>query len=130
MASSKDRTVERLMRLVERRGLPEVELSSAHGDPALKLRDKTLAVVKEAGIIYLPCPLSMKEVLLESAPEIYYQTDHYRGWPGLLVRLDVIGDEELTLRLEDAWRYRAPKRLAAGLSTPAKPPRAEPSGRH
>jgi hypothetical protein len=31
----------------------------------------------------------------------------------LLVRLDVIGDEELTLRIEDAWSHKAPKRLAA-----------------
>ena len=51
--------------------------------------------------------------------DIYYQTDHYRGWPGLLVRLDVIGDEELSLRLEDAWRYRAPSRLAATRPTAA-----------
>jgi hypothetical protein len=52
-------------------------------------------------------------MLMEVAPHIYYQTDHYRGWPGLLVRLDIIADEELSLRLEDAWHYRAPKRLAA-----------------
>ncbi len=115
MDASKDRAVERLLRLVKRRGLPEIVLSSTHGDSALKLRDKAMAVVKEAGVLYLPCPLGMKEVLLESAPDVYYQTEHYRGWPGLLIRLDVIGDEELTLRLEDAWRYRAPKRLAAGL---------------
>jgi hypothetical protein len=110
-----DRTaaIERLTRLMDQLGLAEVELSTSFGDPAFKLRDKTLAVVKEPGVLYLPCPREMKEVLLEMAPEIYYQTDHYKGWPGLLVRLDAIGDEELGLRLEDAWRYRAPKKLAA-----------------
>jgi hypothetical protein len=110
-----DRTaaVERLMRLAEGLGLAEVGLSTSYGDPALKVRDKAMGVVKEPGILYLPCPLEQKELLLEMAPEIYYQTDHYKGWPGLLVRLDVIGDEELSLRLEDAWRYRAPKKLAA-----------------
>ncbi|MEP7239996.1 MAG: MmcQ/YjbR family DNA-binding protein [Devosia sp.] len=103
----------RLLRIVERLGLPEVTLSTSYGDPALKVRDKALVVVKEAGSVYLPCPLEMKEVLLEMAPEVYYQTDHYKGWPGLLVRLDAIDDEELGLRLQDAWLYRAPKRLAA-----------------
>ncbi len=119
MDSSRDKALSRLMRLVNALGLPEVEVSTSYGDPALKLRGKTMVVVKEAGVLYLPCPLPMKEVLLESAPDIYYQTDHYRGWPGLLVRLDVIGDEELSLRLEDAWRYRAPSRLAATRPTAA-----------
>ena len=110
-----DRTaaVKRLMRLVEDLGLAEVALSTSFDDPSLKLRGKAMAVIKEPDILYLPCPLEQKELLLEIAPDIYYQTDHYRGWPGLLVRLDVIGDEELSLRLEDVWRYRAPKRLAA-----------------
>ena len=31
---------------------------------------------------------------MEMAPDIYYQTDHFKGWPGLLARLDVI--EELS----------------------------------
>jgi len=45
------------------------------------------------------------------APQLYWQTEHFRGWPGLLVRLDAISDEELGLRLEDAWRFRASRRL-------------------
>lgn len=110
-----DRTaaVGRLTRLVEALELAEVELSTSYGDPAFKVRNKAMAVVKEPELLYLPCPLEQKDLLLEIAPEIYFQTDHYKGWPGLLVRLDVIDDEELGLRLEDAWRYRAPKRLAA-----------------
>ena len=112
--------IKRLEWLIEQLGLPEVELSTSFGDPSFKLRDKALVTVKEPGILYLPCPLEQKELLLEMAPEIYYQTDHYRGWPGLLVRLDVIGDEELALRLDDAWRYRAPKRLAAARPTASR----------
>jgi hypothetical protein len=112
--------IKRLTRLIEKLALAEVELSTSFGDPSFKLRDKALVTVKEPGILYLPCPLEQKELLLEMAPEIYYQTDHYRGWPGLLVRLDVIGDEELSLRLEDAWRYRAPKKLAATRPTAAR----------
>ncbi len=116
-SGNRQSAVDRLMRLVGQLGLPEVELSTSFGDPALKLRGKAMMVIKEAGIAYLPCPLEMKEVLLEIAPAIYYQTDHYKGWPGLLVRLDAIGDDELCLRLDDAWRYRAPKKLAAARPT-------------
>jgi hypothetical protein len=120
-AGIRQSAVNRLMRLVEQCELPEVELSTSYGDPSLKLRGKVLVTVKEAGILYLPCPLEVKEMLIEMAPEIYYQTDHYSGWPGLLVRLDPIGDEELALRLEDAWLYRAPKSLAASRKPKSKP---------
>jgi hypothetical protein len=54
------------------------------------------------------CTLEEKELLLEMAPDIYWQTDHYKGWPGLLVRLDVITDEELVHRLAKAHAERAP----------------------
>lgn len=110
---SRQGSVERLVRLVEGLALPEVEVSTTYGDPSLKVRGKAMVTVKADDLLYLSCPLDVKEMLMEVAPEIYFQTEHYQGWPGILVRLDVIADAELSLRLEDAWRYRAPKRLAA-----------------
>ena len=59
------------------------------------------------------CPAEQKTLLMEISPEIYFETDHYVGWPAVLIRLANIGDEELSLRLEDAWRFKAPARLAA-----------------
>ena len=109
----KQAAVQRILRVARELGLAEVKLSTHHGDPSLKVRDKAFVTVKEAGTMVLHCPLEMKEVLMEMAPEIYYQTEHFKGWPGLLVRLEVIGDEELSLRIEDAWRFKAPKHLAA-----------------
>lgn len=117
---SREVSVERLLKLVRKLGLPEVELSTSYGDPSLKVRGKAMVTVKADDVLYLGCPIEAKEMLMEAAPEIYYQTDHYKGWPGLLVRLAVISDEELSLRLEDAWRHRAPKKLAA-----ARPMRGE-----
>lgn len=117
---SREASVERLLRLVKQLGLPEVELSTSYGDPSLKLRGKAMATVKGDDLLYLACPLEAKEMLMEAAPHIYFQTEHYQGWPGVLVRLEVIADEELGIRLEDAWRYRAPKRLAATRPTVQK----------
>jgi hypothetical protein len=54
------------------------------------------------------------------APDVYFQTDHYVGWPHLPVRAAVIGDEELRLRLIGAWLFRAPKKLAAGFKDQAR----------
>ena len=102
----------RMLRLCRELGLPEVVESSSYGAPSLKVKDRNFASVRGPQEMVLHCPLEQKELLMEMAPHIYWQTDHFKNWPGLLVRLEVISDEELTLRLEDAWRFRAPKRLA------------------
>ncbi len=102
----------RMVRLCRELGLPEVVESTSYGAPSLKVKAKNFASVRGPQEMVLHCPLEQKDLLMEMAPEIYWQTDHFKNWPGLLVRLEVIGDEELKLRLDDAWRFRAPKRLA------------------
>ncbi len=116
--------MDRLLRLCAAHGLPEVETGTSYGAPALQVRGKSFVSLKAPGDMVLHCPMEQKELLMEMAPEIYWQTDHFRNWPGLLVRLDVISDEELGLRLEDAWRFRAPKWLAATFAAS----RAQPPG--
>ena len=53
-----------------------------------------------------------KEALIADAPEIYFPTPHFDGYPAVLVRLEEIGLEELTELVTEAWLCRAPKRLA------------------
>lgn len=55
--------------------------------------------------------LVAKEALLADAPEIYFTTPHFEGYPAVLVRLDVIDLEELRELVVEAWLNRAPKRL-------------------
>ncbi len=104
---------ERLKRLAAEASLPKVEEASHYGTPALKVGGKAFVSVKNDETIVLSIPLDEKERLMEMAPEIYFQTDHYRGWPSLPVKIGVIDDEELKMRLVTAWRFRAPKKLAA-----------------
>ncbi|TPM26364.1 MmcQ/YjbR family DNA-binding protein [Mesorhizobium sp. B2-3-5] len=92
-------------------GLLDVVETTSYGTPALKVGKKLLARVKDANTIVLMCPLDEKEMLLEAAPEIYFETDHYKGWPAILVRLDKIPSEELRHRLEQTWLRQAPKKL-------------------
>lgn len=98
-------------------GLPEVETGESYGTPALKVRGKGFARVKDAGTVVVMVALDEKEMLLEAAPEIYFETPHYSGWPAMLVRIRAISDEELAHRLRAAWLQKAPKRLAAELPT-------------
>lgn len=62
------------------------------------------------------CPLKeKKERLLQAAPEIYYETDHYKGWPALLMRMDVVSEDELRHRLKRIWLTQAGKTKAKTL---------------
>jgi hypothetical protein len=107
------RAVARLRKAMTRSKLPGIEESSSFGTPALKVQGKLLVRVKDADTLVVRCPIEMKEVLIESTPEIYFETDHYKGWPGVLVRLSKIEDAELQQCLQRAWRLQAPKKLLA-----------------
>ena len=101
----------RLLRLA--RALPEVEPSQLHGAPCLRVRGKLIASIKAEDTAVHFCSHEQKAFLLDADPTIYWETEHFRGWPALLVRLDVITDDELAHRLAEALRYRVPRRLAA-----------------
>lgn len=56
--------------------------------------------------------LGAKEALLADAPEAFFTTPHFDGYPAVLVRLDAIIPEDLEELITEAWLARAPKRLA------------------
>ena len=94
------------------RGLPDIVETTSYGTPALKAGKKLLTRVKDGQTAVLMCPLDEKQMLLEAAPDLYFETDHYKGWPALLMRMDVISDDELRHRLERSWLSRATKTQA------------------
>jgi hypothetical protein len=98
-------------------GLPATSEGTNYGTPALLVRGKSFTRLKDPETLVLMLPLEQKELLMQMAPAIYFETDHYRGWPAVLVRLAAISDIELQQRLAEAWRHRAPKRLAASVET-------------
>lgn len=112
-AADLDAVFRRIEDLAAARGLEGVERGTNYGTPSLSVKDRTFVRLKDGGTLVVMCPIEQKALLIEIAPEIYYDTDHYLGWPAVLVRLDVIADEELALRLEDAWAFKAPARLVA-----------------
>lgn len=103
----------RVEKLAESRALPGISRSTSYGTPSLRVGDKTFVRLKDATTLVLLCPTEQKTLLMEISPEIYFETDHYIGYPAVLVQLAVIEDEELSLRIEDAWRFKAIKKLAA-----------------
>lgn len=113
MAADLDQIFNRIEQLAQARALPAVARSTSYGTPALKVRDKSFVRLKDSTTLVLLCPSEQKTLLMEISPDIYFETDHYVGYPAVLIRLDAISDEELSLRIEDAWRFKAPGKLAA-----------------
>jgi hypothetical protein len=87
-----------------------LEEGTSHGMPSFKVRRKFLTRVKDADTYVFRCPLEEKEMLIEAAPEIYFETDHYKGWPAILVRASRASDQELQICLQRALRLVAAKR--------------------
>ena len=68
---------------------PEVEDGTSYGTPALKVRKKMLARLKEDGdsLVMPDVPVDERAMLVESRPKIFYFTDHYADYPIVLIRL-------------------------------------------
>lgn len=100
--------------------LPEVEEGVSFGTPAMKVAGKFLMRVKDPDTLVFRCPIEEKAMLIEAEPDIYFETDHYKGWPAVLVRLSRASDLELRHCLERAWRLQAPARLIVQREAGAK----------
>jgi hypothetical protein len=94
--------------------LPGVEVGQSYGTPALKVKGKLLARLHDDGETLVVRATSVnREYLLEAWPRVFYLTDHYRDYPWVLVRLSVIGRDQLADVLGDAWELVAPPRMRA-----------------
>ncbi len=93
--------------------LPGVEEGTSYGTPAFRVRGKFFARLREDGeTLVLKIGFDAREILLQTDAETFFTTDHYAGYPSVLVRLPVVERDVLENILEEAWRFNAPKRLA------------------
>ena len=93
--------------------LPEVEESRSYGRPSLKVRGKYMAGLnpKEKAFVLRLASVEEQDFLIEMAPQIYYITDHYKGYPAVLARPGKLTKKEARGRVQRAWRTQAPKTL-------------------
>lgn len=61
-------------------------------------------------VLVVRCPTEQKEALIEAAPAVYFDDEHHRGYPAVLVRLPLIEESELLALLRMACLTPAPKR--------------------
>jgi hypothetical protein len=85
--------------------LPGVEESTSYRTPAMKVRGKLIARLKEDGkTIVVPMTIADRAMRMEADPDVFFVTDHYVPWPYVLVRLAAITRTDLREMLQDAWR--------------------------
>jgi hypothetical protein len=108
-----DRAFARAVEAAKGTKLPGIEEGTSYGTPSLTVRGKFLMRAKDADTLVFRCTMEEKAFLMEAEPAIYFETDHYVGWPAVLVRLSAIGSAELAHCVERAWRVQAPKKLKA-----------------
>lgn len=90
--------------------LPEVEMLPFYGTPCPKVNGKAfVSPGREGGSFHVMSSHEEKEVLLETDPDTFWQTPHYEGWPGLLVRFGSDDPERVADVIRRAWWDRAKK---------------------
>lgn len=98
--------------------LPDTELSTSYGKPAVKLASNGRAflyVGREGESSFgVGIDLDTVEILKETDPDTFWQTPHYEGWPAVLVRFDSADPERVRAVIERARDWTAAM----------KPPRA------
>jgi hypothetical protein len=91
------------------RTLPDVEVTTAWGASALKVRGKMFACVAinksaEPNSMVVRMDMAQRDLLIEEEPATYYLTDHYVGYPCVLVRLSRVSPEALGDLIRGAHR--------------------------
>src|SRR3954468_6009053 len=92
------------------RALPDVDVTTAWGQPALKVHGKMFVCIAshksaEPNSLVVRMPFVNRDALLEDDPGTYYLKDHYLNHPCVLVRLSRIRLDALRDLVVGAHRF-------------------------
>jgi hypothetical protein len=90
--------------------LPDVEESTIHGAPSLKVRGRLLTCPAlhrsaEPNTLAVRISLEQRALLVAEDPRVYYVTEHYVNYSTVLVRLSRISRDSLRDLLGMAWTF-------------------------
>jgi hypothetical protein len=99
--------------------LPDVEDSTIHGAPSLKVRGKLLTCLAlhrsaEPNTLAVRIDFDQRAELIAAEPQVYYVTEHYVNYPTVLVRLSRIHRDSLRDLLGAARLYVLSKTKKGG----------------
>jgi hypothetical protein len=92
------------------RTLPGVEVTTAWGQPALKVRGKMFSCLAshksaEPSTLVVRMEVAQRDALIAEEPGTYYLKQHYIGYPCVLVRLSRVLPDALRELIIGAHRY-------------------------
>lgn len=103
--------------------LPGVEESTSYGRPALKVAGKGFCFWNNPeDVVFQLHGVDEQQFLIEAAPEVYYITPHYAGWPSVRARLKALTATECKHRLEQGWLVKCPPKLRKQLEAAGELP--------
>ena len=113
------------------RALPDVEVTTAWGQPALKVRGRMFACMTshksaEPNTLAVMMDFADRDALVEDDPGTYYLKEHYVNYPCVLVRLSRVRVDALRELVTGAHRFVSAKVRSA--SAVRKSSRASPRG--
>lgn len=97
--------------------LPETTEKPCYGTPGFRVKDKLFARMKEDGeslVVFMT--FDQREVVLASAPDVFFLTPHYENSEMVLVHLKTVGKRLLADLLREAWLLRAPAKLRSAIA--------------
>jgi hypothetical protein len=97
--------------------LPEVVEGTSYGTPAFHVKKKFMARLREDGeTVAFRVSFDERDLLMQTRPKTFFITDHYLGYPAVLLRLGAATRAELADVVRMSWRFSAPKRVRALLA--------------
>ena len=94
--------------------LPDTERGTSYGQPAVKIASNGRAFLhtghESDTSFVLAVDLDTVEMLKETDPATFWQSKHYEGWPGILVRYDSPDPERVMATIEASRDWNAARK--------------------
>jgi hypothetical protein len=92
---------------------PGTSEGTSYGKPSFLLAGKFFTRLRseDDSLVLIVGSIDEREMLIESDPELFHFTDHYRNYPAVLARRTLLDAARLRAMLERRWRAIAPRKL-------------------
>ncbi|MES2034917.1 MAG: MmcQ/YjbR family DNA-binding protein [Pseudomonadota bacterium] len=92
---------------------PSTEEGTSYGEPSFKVRGKFFTRVRreDDSAVLQGIAHDERDLLIEMEPATFHVTDHYRGYPMVLARLETLDPGQARAFLERQWRKMATRAM-------------------
>jgi hypothetical protein len=98
---------------------PAASEGTSYGKPSFLVAGKFFTRLRDEddSLVLIVGSIDERDMLLESDPNLFHITNHYRNYPAVLARMSLLDPVRLRAMLERRWRAIAPKKLVKQIDT-------------